>query len=62
MQLATLDATTSVIHLFRWGTFQRYLPESGELPEIASSVAWYRGWRYHLGFASVSPFPIEDSR
>jgi uncharacterized protein YbcC (UPF0753/DUF2309 family) len=62
VQLATLDATTSVIHLFRRGTFQRYLPESGELPEIASSVAWYRGWRDHLGFASVSPFPIEDSR
>ena len=62
VQLATLDTSTSVIHLFRQGTFQRYLPESGELPEVASSVAWYRGWRDHLGFASVSRLPIQDIR
>ena len=62
VQLATLDAATSEIHVFRQGEFQRYTPEIGELPEVESSVAWYRGWRDHLGFASVSRLPIEDSR
>ena len=53
VQLATLDPAISQIHLFRKGTFERYTPEADELPEVESSVAWYRGWRDHLGFASV---------
>jgi uncharacterized protein YbcC (UPF0753/DUF2309 family) len=61
VQLATLDPANSEIHLFRKGSFERYMPEANELPEVESSVAWYRGWREHLGFVSVSTLPIEHS-
>jgi hypothetical protein len=59
VQLATLDPAISEIHLFRKGMFELYTPEANELPEVESSVAWYRGWRDHLGFVSVSRLPIE---
>ncbi len=53
VQLATLDPHSSRIHLFRNGRFEVYQPETKELPTVASSVEWYRGWRDHLGFAVV---------
>ena len=53
VQLATLSPEDSTIHLFRNGTFERYETESDQLPEAASSVDWYRGWRDHLGYASI---------
>ncbi len=53
VQLATLDAVTSEIQWFRRGKFERYRPEVDELPTVASSSDWYRGWRDHLGFASI---------
>jgi uncharacterized protein YbcC (UPF0753/DUF2309 family) len=59
VQLATIAPASSQIHLFSKGKFERYTPENDELPEVQSSVAWYRGWREHLGFASVSRLPIE---
>jgi uncharacterized protein YbcC (UPF0753/DUF2309 family) len=59
VQLATLDPANSRIHHFRGGQFERYTLEADVLPEVASSVAWYRGWRDHLGFASVSKLPTE---
>ncbi|MEX2315665.1 MAG: DUF2309 domain-containing protein [Pirellulales bacterium] len=62
VQLATLDPVISEIRLFRQGKFERYTPETDQLPEVESSVAWYRGWRDHLGFASVSSLSIENDR
>ncbi|MCA9004905.1 MAG: DUF2309 domain-containing protein [Planctomycetaceae bacterium] len=53
VQLAVLDADTSQIQLYHNGHFQPYLPETDEIPSIDSSIHWYRGWRDHLGFASI---------
>jgi hypothetical protein len=53
VQLATLDASGAGVHLYRHGDFQLYSPESTNLPVVKSSMDWYRGWRDHLGFASV---------
>jgi uncharacterized protein YbcC (UPF0753/DUF2309 family) len=53
VQLATLDPDSSWIHLFRNGTFERYTPESNALPEVESSLTWYRNRRGNLGFASI---------
>lgn len=59
VQLATLNAERGELHLFRKGRFEPYRPQSNVLPEVESSLAWYRGWRDHLQFASVSRLPIE---
>jgi len=53
IQLATLTPGSSQIHLFRGGRFEPYTPETTALPQVTSSVDWYRGWRDHLGFAEV---------
>jgi len=53
VQLAVFDGETSQIHLFHRGKFQPYLPETQEIPTVDSSIHWYRGWRDHLGFASI---------
>jgi uncharacterized protein YbcC (UPF0753/DUF2309 family) len=53
VQLAVLDPHSAQIHVFRKGEFHPYRPESKRLPEVESSVDWYRGWRDHLGFAVV---------
>ena len=29
--------------------------EVTELPTSPSSLAWYRGWRDHLGYATINP-------
>lgn len=55
VQLATLDPVTPTIHLFRGGQFEPYEPKTVDLPVVPSSLAWYRGWRDHLGFASIVP-------
>ncbi|WP_232536226.1 DUF2309 domain-containing protein [Lacipirellula parvula] len=61
VQLATLSPENATIHLFSNGRFERYVTESDQLPEAAASIDWYRGWRDHLGYASikasVSPTP-----
>jgi len=53
VQLAVLDPHSAKIRLFRGGQFHHYEPESTELPIVKSSLDWYRGWRDHLGFASI---------
>jgi uncharacterized protein YbcC (UPF0753/DUF2309 family) len=53
VQLATLAANGADVHLYRHGDFQLYTPETTNLPVVKSSMDWYRGWRDHLGFASV---------
>jgi uncharacterized protein YbcC (UPF0753/DUF2309 family) len=53
VQLALLDSDTSALHRFDHGRFERYQPESNDLPTARSSIDWYRGQRDHLGFASI---------
>jgi hypothetical protein len=55
VQVATLDPESSEIHVRQGGSFERYVPESRELPVAKSSLDWYRGWRGPLGFASLAP-------
>ena len=53
VQVATLDPASPAVLLFRDGRFVPYEPESVELPVATSSLAWYRGWRDHLGYAAI---------
>lgn len=53
VQLATLDPGSSQVHCFQNGRFEPFRDGGDELPIAASSHAWYRGWREHLGFASI---------
>ena len=54
IQLAVVDPDSARIHIFRNGQFQR-LPTRirRQIPVVKTSVDWCRGWRDHLGFASV---------
>jgi uncharacterized protein YbcC (UPF0753/DUF2309 family) len=62
IQLAVLDPASPKIQLYRRGRFEPYIPENSDLPIVQSSVDWYRGWRDHLGYASVIPGgPIHDA-
>ncbi|QDU37542.1 hypothetical protein Mal4_18560 [Maioricimonas rarisocia] len=53
VQLATQDPDSGEIQVYEEGRFVPYQPQSTDLPEVASSIDWYRGWRGHLGFASI---------
>lgn len=53
MQLALLDYDSNRIRLFNGHTFEAYHPTTTELPQVESSLEWYRGWRDHLGFAQI---------
>jgi uncharacterized protein len=53
IQVATLDPHGPILHLRQNGRFVRYWPETDELPEVESSIDWYRGWRDHLGYAVI---------
>jgi hypothetical protein len=55
VQLATLAPDAACVHVYRQGRFERYQPETHDLPVVRSSVDWYRGWRDHLGCAAVVP-------
>lgn len=57
LQLAALEPDAPQLHLYQDGVFQPYMPETAELPVVASSVDWYRGWRDHLGYATVEAHP-----
>ncbi len=52
-QLTLLNPNSSELLVYRKGEFTRYWPEQAELPQAASSTAWYRGWRENLGFAQI---------
>jgi uncharacterized protein YbcC (UPF0753/DUF2309 family) len=54
VQLATLDPHSSEIHLMRNATLELYAPPPADLPEVAASADWYRGWRDHLGYAIIN--------
>lgn len=53
LPLATLDPDSPAIKVYRHGAFHDYQPQSTTLPQAASSVDWYRGWRDHLEFAEI---------
>jgi uncharacterized protein YbcC (UPF0753/DUF2309 family) len=53
VQMATLNPVRGEIHVYHDDAFEPYVPEARVLPEVESSVAWYRGWREHLGFAQI---------
>lgn len=53
VQVATLDPDSDEIHVLKRERFERYVPQTTELPVVAASVDWYRGWRDHLGFAQI---------
>jgi len=54
VQLALLDPHSADLRLFRDGEFKVYQTLATELPQAASSIVWYRGWREHLDFAQIS--------
>lgn len=54
VQLATLDPESPEVHIYRCGRFEPYVAGEDELPWADSSLDWYRGWRDHLGFASIA--------
>ena len=55
VRMAALDPRSPTLHLFRDGRFERHEPAAADLPAAPSSMAWYRGWRDHLGYASIAP-------
>jgi len=55
VRVATYDPVGGEMHLFRHGTFEPFTPSDSPLPVSTSSMAWYRGWRDHLGFSSIQP-------
>jgi len=65
VQLATLDPHDSRIHIYRGHRFEPYYPETSDLPQVHSSVDWYRGWRDCLGYAQVrekTAAPVRDAK
>ena len=54
VQLAVLHPRTRQISLFHDGQFEVYNPEAASLPQAASSVDWYRGWRDNLEFCQLT--------
>lgn len=63
VQVATIDPDRPAIQLYQRGQFRRYEPESRILPWAPSSHDWFRGWREHLGYASIgSADPASGSR
>jgi uncharacterized protein YbcC (UPF0753/DUF2309 family) len=55
VQLAVLDPNSAKIQVYRRGKFEPYHVETTDLPVMHASVDWYRGWREHLGYASIVP-------
>ncbi|WP_231742622.1 DUF2309 domain-containing protein [Polystyrenella longa] len=61
VQLAIFEPETGRIQHYRDHQFTDYQPESTDLPTVDSSCKWYRGWRDHLGFASISAPPSQTT-
>lgn len=54
VQLAVLHPDPASVLVYRNGRFEPHEIESNELPAVRHSIDWYRGWRDHLGFASIT--------
>jgi uncharacterized protein YbcC (UPF0753/DUF2309 family) len=57
VQLAVLHPQSRDISVFQNGAFERYDVQAATLPQAASSVDWYRGWRDHLEFSQIASSP-----
>lgn len=57
IQLALLDPASNALQLYTDGQFVPYRPRNQALPNVPSSLDWYRGWREHLGFAMIGQTP-----
>jgi len=53
VKIAVYDPESSLLHVYRHGQFEPYVPDGGELPVAPSSFDWYRGQRDHLDFAVI---------
>jgi len=53
VQLAVFDPAESTIQRYVAGEFVNYTPEKNVIPILESSMAWYRGQRGDMGFASI---------
>ena len=53
IKLALIDPETLALSRYVDGKYEPYVPESQQLPEVESSIDWYRGQRGLLGFASI---------
>lgn len=60
VQLATFEPSSGALRVFRSGRFVEYHPATDDPPVRESSLDWYRGWRDHLGFASISASNAPD--
>ncbi len=60
VQLVVLDPYSPTLQVYRNGCFEPYEPSTKKVPVVKSSVDWYRGWRDHLGFASIVPDAAGD--
>ncbi|MBX3413321.1 MAG: DUF2309 domain-containing protein [Pirellulales bacterium] len=58
VQLALIHPESGSVLIYHHGQFEPYSVESTELPQVQHSIDWYRGWRDHLGFASIEPTPL----
>ncbi len=54
VHLVLFDPQTSTLLRYVAGDYRLYVPETTRLPQVESSIDWYRGQRGHLGFATVS--------
>jgi uncharacterized protein len=61
VQLAVFDSEKIEMQRYVRGRFEAYDPESDELPQVKTSKEWYRGWRDHLGFASINSTEVKLS-
>jgi hypothetical protein len=55
LRLATIDPDNGAIHVLRNGEFQLFTGSVAEIPEFASSPAWYRGKLEHLPIVRIKP-------
>ncbi len=62
VQLAVYNAQSNKIMRFVDDRFVPYRVESHRMAEAKTSAEWYRGWRDHIGFASISGQGAENSR
>jgi uncharacterized protein YbcC (UPF0753/DUF2309 family) len=53
VRLALLDPRSPALLLYEGGELRPYTPRASSLPEVPTSVDWYRGWRDHLEPARI---------
>jgi uncharacterized protein YbcC (UPF0753/DUF2309 family) len=59
VQLCLLNPQSNQLLLYHDRRFEEWHAQPGDLPQVASSIDWYRGHRGHLPFAQVGCWPGE---